>query len=200
MESNTSSAVNYQALGENRAQQTMKDLRQQLKAVSEKDLGRNNSLRRVILAMVVAEDYEGAKTHIQSYVSERKDFPLFQIRVQKYMKHATELVHAIQTKRNFPGLGSLALNKQQEINERVLSHFEELKQTLKRIERAERENKLSDLRGTALFVSTVAHCMIFALIVSFTVAMQTGLMYSFTVVFEALVGDVTQLAERVLGW
>jgi hypothetical protein len=198
VEKNQNTGVNYEALERERAVKTMRDLRHKLKTVSEKDLGRSGSLRRVVLGLVVSENYPRAKEEVQLYVDVRVDFPRFQNRVQKYIKHAVDLVQAIQTKRNFPGLGSLALSKQQEINERVLTHFEELKQTLKRIERAERESKLSDLRGTSIIVTTIAHCLILLLIVGFAVAMSTGLAYSFNVVFDALVNDITRFVGDFL--
>jgi len=132
--------VNYEALEKDRFNQSRADLKEQLKAVSERELGRYGGLRRTILGYVVGEKYDDAKVQLARYVESKSyDYPSLGSRAEKFVKHGVELIQAIQTKRNFPGMGSLSLSKQQELNERVLTHFEELKQTLKTIERAERK-------------------------------------------------------------
>jgi hypothetical protein len=193
-------AVNYQVLEHERYQQTQADLKSKIKAVSDKDLGKQGSLRRVVLGLVTAEKYDAGKRELSQYVSERKDYPNFQMRAEKLVFYAADLIQAIQTKRNFPGLGSLSMSKQQEIHERVLVHFEELKQVMKRIERSEKEHKLSDLRSTSLTMLVLAHSIMLITSVAFVVNLRTGLWYSFNVVFEALVEDATRLLEHIFGW
>src|ERR1700722_7085208 len=136
---NSSPSVNYQALEKERLVQSRAALKQKLKSVSENDLGRVGSLRREILSAVVSEKYDVGKSKLETFIEERAgDYPMFVERVGKFAKHASDLIQAIQTKRSFPGLGSLSLGKQQEITEKVLIHCQELKQTLKAIERAEK--------------------------------------------------------------
>lgn len=193
--------VNYEALEKERVNQTRQDLKEKLKAVSDGELGRFGSLRRNILSLVVAEKYDQGKEELNFFVNTKgKEFPNLEGRVDKFVKHALELIQAIQTKRNFPGMGSLSLSKQQELNEKVLAHFDELKHTLKSIERAEKEIKLSDLRSTAWVVNVFAHSLIIVLMVSFFITISNGLWYSSAVVFDALVQDTTTKVEHLLGW
>lgn len=112
------------------------------------------SLRSQILSSVAAEGYESAIEELDNYVADRAAFPGFQERASRYVRHCHDLIQAIQTKRNFPGLAALSLSKQQEIHEKVLEHFEELKHNLKHIEKVERENRLVDLRSTVWVVKT----------------------------------------------
>src|SRR5689334_23005876 len=113
--------VNYEALEKNRFEQSRADLKEKLRAVSEGELGRHGGLRRTILGYIVSEKYDQAKEDLVAYVDGKTlEYPAFGSRVEKFVKHAVELIQAIQTKRNFPGLGSLSLSKQQELNERVL--------------------------------------------------------------------------------
>lgn len=197
MQSN--SGVNYQALEEERAQQNKQALSHKLSEIT-RDLGRPGSLRRMILGFVIVENYDKAKSYIQEYINARKEYPNFQNRAQKYVRYATDLVQAIQTKRNFPGFATLAISKQQEINDHVVNHFDELKQILKRIERTESETKLADLRGTAIFMTTLGHAVLFSVSLLFAVAVSRSLGYSFTIVFDALVYDLTNWVEKFLGW
>lgn len=194
-----SPAVNYQALEKERFQQTRAALKAKLKSVSENDLGRDGSLRRVILGFVVGEKYDEGKQELEAHVERKRDYPGFAVRVEKMVRHACELIHAIQTKRSFPGLGSLSLSKQQEINERVLTHFEELKQTLKGIERAEKDIKLHDLRSTATVVQVFAHSVVLITVAAFIMSIRSGMLYSFVIVFDALVDDSVRYIEHFLG-
>lgn len=193
--------VNYEALEKDRFNQSRADLKQKLKAVSESELGRYGGLRRTILGFVVSERYDDAKEQLAGYVETKSiDYPSLGTRAEKFVKHGIELIQAIQTKRNFPGMGSLSLSKQQELNERVLTHFEELKQTLKTIERAEKEIQLSDHRSTAWVVRVFMHCLLVLLTVGFLISIKDGLWYSSVVVFEALVQDFATKVETLLGW
>jgi len=193
--------INYDALEKERFTQTKQDLSEKLKASSDQELGRHGSLRRSVLSLIVSERYDLGKEELNFFVGTKgKEFPNLEGRVEKFVKHAMELIQAIQTKRNFPGMGSLSLSKQQELNEKVLSHFEELKHTLKSIERAEKEIKLSDLRSTAWVVNVFAHSVIVVLMVGFFLTISNGLWYSSSVVFDALVQDSTAKIEHLLGW
>lgn len=193
--------VNYEALEKERFNQTRQDLKDKLKAVSDQEMGRFGSLRRNILSFVVSEKYDQGKEELNFFVTTKgKEFPNLEKRVEKFVKHALELIQAIQTKRNFPGMGSLSLSKQQELNERVLAHFDELKHTLKSIERAEKEIKLSDLRSTAWVVNVFAHSLIVLVMAGFCLSISSGLWYSASVVFDALVQDSTSKIEHLMGW
>jgi hypothetical protein len=195
-------SVNYEALEQDRFKQSRENLKERLRQVSEGEMGRHGGLRRTILGYVVGEKYDQAKTDLASYVDKKTlIYPNFGPRVEKFLKHALELVHAIQTKRNFPGLGSLSLSKQQELNERVLAHFDELKQTLKTIERAEKEIKLSDHRSTAWVVTVFMHSVLILFMVAFVNSIvKNGLYYSAMVVFDSLMNDITFELVRMLHW
>ncbi|NJL24682.1 MAG: hypothetical protein HC902_05615 [Calothrix sp. SM1_5_4] len=93
-----------------------------------------------VLALVAQENYDRAKEDLQDYIDLKGSYPAFQGRVRRYVEHCTDLIQAIQTKRDFPGWASLSLSKQQEIHEKVLEHYEELKQNLKHIEKIERDS------------------------------------------------------------
>ncbi len=161
---------------------------------------RSSSRRRVILGFVVGERYEEGKEELHAHVARKKAYPGFAPRVEKFVRHACDLIQAIQTKRSFPGLGSLSLSKQQEINDKVLTHFEELKQTLKSIERAEKDVKLYDLRSTAIVVRVFFHAVLLIVVAGFIISVRSGMWYSFGVVFDALVDDLTHRVSVYLGW
>src|SRR4051794_18267457 len=107
--------VTYEALEKDRFNQSREDLREKLRQVSEGEMGRHGGLRRAILGYIVAEKYDQAKEELANYIEVKTvDYPSFGPRVEKFLRHSVELIQAIQTKRNFPGLGSLSLSKQQE--------------------------------------------------------------------------------------
>lgn len=200
MSQNAASSVDYKALEQERINKSKAALRQKLKDVSKNDLGRNGSLRRVILGLVVAEKYEQGKTELVNHIERKRVYPSFKGRVERFVAHATDLITAIETKRSFPGLASLSLSKQQEIIEKVLGHFEELKSTLRTIERAEKDVRLEDLRTTVWPVKIFAHCVVIMTVAAVYISLRNGAGESFIVVFEALVDDVATYMTHLLGW
>jgi hypothetical protein len=86
------------------------------------------------------------------------------------------------------------------LNEKVLAHFDELKQTLKTVERAEKEIKLSDHRSTAWVVNVFMHSILVVMAVAFVLSLQHGLWFSASTVFDALVQDFASKVEHLMGW
>src|SRR4051812_26215736 len=111
------------------------NLRRKLIESKHRDAGRLNTLRTSVLTLVVAENYDRATADLTDYVDAKTTFPGFQERCERLVNHCSELIQAIHTKRNFPGLTTLSLSKQQEIHEKVLEHFEDLKSHLRQIEK-----------------------------------------------------------------
>lgn len=159
------------------------NLRRKLQESQKREGGRIDSVRTTVLASVVQEAYDRAKDDLRNYVEHKSEYPGFQERAERYVQHCCELIQAIQTKRNFPGLASLSLAKQQEIHEKVLEHFEELKANLKQIEKVERENKLTDLRSTVWVVKAVCNVVLGFVAVAFLSDMRAG---AFTSVFQVV--------------
>lgn len=154
------------------------DLNRKLRESTKTETSGMGALRRTILALVVGEEYDQAKDAMAAYVEDKSAYPAFQARVERYIQHCTELIQAITTKRNFPGLATLSLSKQQEIHEKVLEHFEELKQNLKHIEKIERDHKLTDVRST-VWVLKVGSVVAFAIFfTAFLIDLQSGFLSS----------------------
>ena len=173
MELKTLSVLEHTHLSE-----MQQDLKRKLQEAQKKDAGRGDGLRRPVLTMVVTENYEDAKGRMQDYVESLYEFPSFQERVERYVQHCNELIQAIQTKRNFPGLASLSLSRQQEIHEKVLEHFEELKQNLKHIEQIERDHKLIDVRSTVWVLQTLSAVVAAIVAVMFVLDLRSGVLSS----------------------
>lgn len=143
MESNSISLIEHTHV--NKMAET---LNRQLSESQKNDHGDSEGLRKQVLGDIVNANYDGAKEKILNYVGSKRDFLEFQRRSHRYVEHCIELIDAIQTKRNFPGFSSLALNKQQKIHEKVLGHFEEVKISLRQIAKIERDEKILDSRST----------------------------------------------------
>ncbi len=168
------------------------DLSQKLLESTRKDLGRLDSLRAAILSLVVNENYQRAEDEMVAYVALKTAFPGFQERAERYIQHCLELIKAIQTKRRFPGIASLSLARQQEIYERVLAHFEDLKRHLAHIEKLEREQKLDDVRSTVWVVKASVYCVTFIFLVGLWVDIHGG-------AFSEVVAVTDSLMDSAIG-
>ncbi|MCB0414452.1 MAG: hypothetical protein KDD50_08970 [Bdellovibrionales bacterium] len=144
-------AIDYEILSQERSG----DLQSQFETRLSKRLSEDLSgLRRIILQSVVYGSYDQAKKELTSYIDSKEDYPSFKPRIDRYVAHCQDLISAIESKRNFPALSSLSVSKQQEIFERVIEHFDELKQSLVRIEATGHEVRLNDIRSTTIFIKT----------------------------------------------
>lgn len=157
-----------------------------------KDWGVGDSLRQVVLSSVVSNDYDGAIAQMADYVESKSAFPAYADKVQRYQSHAQDLIRAIQAKRSFSGLGVLPLAKQQEIYEKVLEHFEELKAYLKRMEIIDKELRLEDIRSTTWVLKAVANATFFVVGAGFLLEVVGGLGESFHLVFSEMIGALVE--------
>jgi hypothetical protein len=174
------------------ATEMQEDLRRKLKEASHEDGGgRIDSVRATVLSKVAAENYEYAMTDLQDYVAQKNSYSEFQTRVERYVQHCIDLIQAIETKRNFPGLASLTLSKQQELHEKVLEHFEELKHNLKHIEKVERDHKLSDVRTTVWVLKTLSYTVGAILAAAFILDLRSGMLSSITSVSSDLLNSTS---------
>lgn len=181
-------AIDYDLLEANRNAEIQDDLTKKLE--ENKGSHKIDSLRQAILDYVVGGKYETAKDELDAYVRSKRQYPQFIIRAERYKQHCVDLISAIDTKRNFPGIGTLSLSKQQELHEKVLDHFEELKHVLKQVEVLEKDQKLADVRSTVWVVKTFFNAVIFLMSFGFIYELNNGLGHSLNVVFNALVDDL----------
>lgn len=195
----TNTSINYEALERAKVQEIQDDLQKKLSKATEQDLGRVDGVRYTILSLVVDGRYNAACKELEVYVDSKSEYKSFQKRAQKYIRFCQDVIRAIETKRNFPGLAAMSLSKQQEIYDRVIIHFEELKKTLKRIERVEREYKLSDVRSTMWVVRVLMNVIIFFFFLSVSMDLNGGVSNSFKLVFDAVTYDLTSKIINLLG-
>lgn len=159
-------------------QEMQEHLRKRMRDVQSRDAGRMDSVRAGVLSLVVSESYDRAINELRGYVRGRTDFPNFQDRAERYVEHCCDLIQAVQAKRNFPGLSTLSMSKQQELHEKVLEHFDELKQNLKYVEKIEREHKMSDVRSTVWVVYALSAVGFAILAAAFIVDARAGMLTS----------------------
>ena len=199
MADTTNTSINYEALERQKVQEIQDDLQKKLSQATKQDLGRVDGLRYTILSLVVDGRYNAACKELETYVEVKTEYKVFQHRAQKYIRFCQDVIRAIETKRNFPGLAAMSLSKQQEIYDRVIIHFDELKKSLQRIERIEREYKLSDVRSTMWVVRVLLNVVIFFFFFSLVQDLSGGVSNSFRLVFDAATYDLTSKVINLLG-
>lgn len=173
------------------ASEMQEDLKRKLSEATKAEAARVNTIRSAVLGMVVSESYDRAKDDLHRFVEVRAAFPNFQDRVVRHVQHCGDLIEAIKTKRNFPGLATLSLSKQHELHEKVLEHFEELKQSLRYIERAERDHKLEDVRST-VWVLKAASLTVGMIVAAMAIAdLRSGLFTSSFSMVETLLEEAS---------
>lgn len=122
--------------------------------VDSQEMGRHGTLRRIVLEAVVGEEYEKSIKILKEYLEADSAYPNFRLKTERYILHCIDLIHAIRTKRSFPGINSLTRTKQQELRDKFKEHFKELVITLRKIESALDELRLNDVKSTRIVIKS----------------------------------------------
>lgn len=161
--------------------------------IDASDLGRPDTLRYNILTFVINEEYDRAIKTLKEFLESDSEYPNFKLKVERYLLHSIDLIYAIRTKRNFPGVSSLTRTKQQELRDKFREHFKELRFMMKKIEDSLEELRLNDVRSTHIVVRAfwLSVVVVFAAGLSFEVV--NGLGYSLEVVLNEYIDKVLQV-------
>ena len=168
-------------------------------AASVKDVGQVDTVRHTILTQVASENYERAIEELRRYVESRGEYPQFKARAERYITYSIDLINAIKAKRSFPGLQHLAMSKQQELFDKAMAHFDDLKVTLRKVEQIDREVKLEDVRSTVLVVRALIYCVFALLVLGFLLELSRGILPTAWVVVDSTFGNVTNFVFDKLG-
>lgn len=122
--------------------------------IDKSEYGVAGSLRFKVLASVEQAQYENAIEALQNHFDQNSPYPQFKEKTKRFIFHGMDLVHAIRAKRNFPGLTSLTRAKQQELREKLKEHFRELALILKKLEKIDKDLKITDARSTVYVVKS----------------------------------------------
>lgn len=181
--------VDYSQLEAERLANVDLELQRELEMRSKTTGGGHTTLRQVVLRLVTDGNYPLAEEELKVYMQFRNDYPNFIYRSQKYVEHCKDLIQAISAKRSFRGMQTLSMAKQQEFHDKVLEHFDELKDYLKQIEMVEREVRLEDIRSTVWVVQVFSQCVLAIVALAFLLDINHGLATSFILVMDKLIDD-----------
>lgn len=150
-------------------------LKQEMVYVDRKEMGRADTLRYNVISYVVEESYDRAISELKAFLEKDSEFARFRDRAERFVFHAVDLVNAIKAKKNMPGMHNLTVAKQQEINEKIAGHFQELQYVLKKIEKIQYDLKIDDIRSTVYVVRALAVAVFVVVVVAFVVEANHGL-------------------------
>lgn len=179
--------------GESRGDQVL-----QIKEIG--DFGKDNSFTNEVLAIVVSRSYGRALKQLKAYVEVKSSYPNFRFRTQRYIDHAESLINAIRAKRGIPGFETLSKSRQREIQEKTTQHFEELRRTLKKIERIEQSLRMNDVRSTVWVIRSMVHCGFIVLTVAFVLEISNGLLQSVGIVVGDWLNKVSDIVFNSIGF
>lgn len=139
--------------------------------VAKENMGRSDTLKFGILSYVINEDYEKALTLLERFLEQDSPYPDLRGKIERFVSHSIDLVRAIKTKRNFPGISSLTRAKQQELREKFREHLKELEYALNKIEKVQTDLRIHDARSTIWIVRAI----FYSLLVGFLIMVYTHL-------------------------
>jgi hypothetical protein len=159
---------------------------------SARDLG---ELQYNVLLCVSEKRYEEAVKLLDAYLKSRVSSKPFLRRTQQIFRHAEELIHAIETKKNFPNMSSLTQSKQEEVHQKSLENWEDLRICLRRLKTIEKDMATEDARSSIWVVKAV----LFSFMVILSVFIISEGFRSFGGSFIVFMRETFQLASDTLG-
>jgi hypothetical protein len=156
------------------------------------DLGRPDTLRYNILTLVINEEYDRAIKTLKEFLESDSEYPNFKLKVERYLLHSIDLIYAIRTKRNFPGISSLTRTKQQELKDKFKEHFKELRFMMKKIEDCMEELRLNDVRSTHIVIKAFWLSVVVVFVAGVSFEIVNGMGHSFEIVFNDYVESTIQ--------
>jgi hypothetical protein len=167
--------------------------------IDASDLGRPDTLRYNILTFVINEEYDRAIKTLKDFLESDSEYPNFKLKVERYLLHSIDLIYAIRTKRNFPGISSLTRTKQQELRDKFKEHFKELRFMMKKIEDCLEELRLNDVRSTHLVIKAFWLSVVVVFVAGLSFEIINGMGHSFEVVFNDFIEKSMQfLFNKIL--
>ena len=173
--------IDYEKFEKARTQQLDHRLQETLQARSN---GKIDSLKRTILSYVSDGEYDVARSELNRYVQMQREYPAFIEKGERYINHCHDVIQTIKAKRDFPGMHTLPMSKQQEIMEKVLAHFEELKFYLHKLEVLQKDVKMDDLRSTVWVIKAIIYSLFFIIVIVFLRSAALGILESFDYVIN----------------
>lgn len=165
---------------------------------SMRDQG-GEGFRTTILSSVASENYAKALEELKKYEDAHAAYPQFKVRAERYLSYANDLVNAVRAKRSFPGMHHLGMSKQQDLYDRAMAHFEDLKATLRKIEQIDKEVRLDDVRSTVWVVKALIYSVFAMLILGFLLELSRGILPTANIVADDVFGTLTNAVFDKLG-
>ncbi len=160
--------------------------------IDASDLGRPDTLRYNILTLVINEEYDRAIKTLKEFLESDSEYPNFKLKVERYLLHSIDLIYAIRTKRNFPGISSLTRTKQQELKDKFKEHFKELRFMMKKIEDCIEELRLNDVRSTHIVIKAFWLSVVVVFVAGLSFEIVNGMGHSFEIVLNDYVETAIQ--------
>ncbi len=146
--------------------------------------GRVELLRRNVVTWVIDEHYDRAIKELKDFHKKEFDYPEYRKKIERYINHSIDLVHAIRAKRRFPGIKALTMAKQMELKEKFHQHFEDLQDTLSKMEKVHSDLHIQDVRSTVLIVKALMNAVFVVTVVALALEMTRGQLDNASVVLD----------------
>ncbi len=160
-------------------------------ALNLDDLGQPDSLRRNILQKVSIEQYPSAIELLKEYKSIHPQYPDFIVQAERYLEYAVDLVNGIRAKRSFPGIANLPMSKQEELFGKAYDHFEDLKVTLRRVEKAEIDVRIVDRRSIVWVLKALVHSVAAIVVLGLVLEVYRGTLGTAGIVIDDTLEKIT---------
>lgn len=168
--------------------------------VPRQEMGQADTLRYNVNVFILGEQFELAVREIEGYMAKDFDLPGFKEKIKPYLNHAIDLVNAIRAKQGFSKHISLTRSKQQELQETLRTHYDELQYAFKKIEQIRYQLQLDDLRSTVWIIKSATFSVFVIVGFIFINELIDGAASNFALVIDDYLTQGTQALAEFLGW
>lgn len=145
--------------------------------------------RHDILQMVSSKKYRAVLIEIDAFFKVKQEtMPHFDVKAKRYFDYIKQLIEAIEEHKTIPNFDQLPAAQQKKVHEQVFTYFDELNNTLKRVEKVIHDLKVQDVRSTIWFLKTFSYCVMVMLSVMAAVEALEWIGNPFPVLFNSFEG------------
>lgn len=129
-----------------------------------RDHKNTEGFRHDILMMVSSGKYRAVLVEIDAFQKEKSAaMPFFHVKTSRYFQYIKQLIEAIREHKTIPQFDQLPAGQQKKVHEQVYLYFDELNNTLKRVEKVIHDLKVQDVRSTIWVLKTFSYCVMIVL-------------------------------------
>jgi hypothetical protein len=162
--------------------------------VDTTDIKNSEGLTYVILEDVARQRYNKAIRALKAYADYKANFPTYKPQTDRIFEHIENVIRAIKAKKGLGSAPNISASKRKELQNAVVFHFQDLKQSLQNVTQIEYQIRIRDSRSTLW----VLHALVICVFLVMAVALVREGWFALRVPMDVFSDDIVNFAMKFI--